>query len=80
MTKKNITAWRDFIATEHFKAGIEHLRKNYCPNIRTKGTQVELVESCLSHAAYLQALNDVTEVLPLYPEKSETQQDDTLQS
>jgi hypothetical protein len=78
MNKKNISAWRDFIETEHFKAGIEHLRKVYCPSISTKGSQVELVESCLSHAAYLRALDDITEVLPLYPDKSETQQDDTL--
>lgn len=80
MTKKNITAWRDFVATEHFKAGIEHLRENYCPTIRNRGSQVELVESCLSHAAYLAAIKDLSNVLPLYPEKSETQQDDTLQS
>lgn len=78
MNKKNISAWRDFIETEHFAAGIEHLRKNYCPSIRTKGTQVELVDSCISHAAYLRALDDVAEVLPLYPDKSETQEKDTL--
>jgi hypothetical protein len=78
LTRKDITEWRDFIGSEAFVRGIQHLEKLYSPSIRTKGTHPELIESCISRSSYLKALDDIAEVLSTYPEVESKSDEPTL--
>jgi hypothetical protein len=78
LSRKDINAWRDFIATEAFHRGIAHLSKFYTPSLSAAGTDIQMVRNSVAYASYLKALDDVEQVLSTYPEKETESDEPTL--
>lgn len=55
-------SWRTFTATPEFKTGIDYLKEIHAPSVKGK-TALELMEAGLKWGAYIEALNDITDVL-----------------
>lgn len=65
LPRKTIMAWRDFAGTYEFIQGIDWLRHN---RKRASGTTpTELIESAVGWSNYMDALDDVQDVLTELP-------------
>lgn len=64
---KTVRAWRSFAESIHFQAGIDWLRHN---RKRVTGpTPGDLIESAISWAGYMDALDDIQDKLTEIPKK-----------
>lgn len=72
-------AWRAFTATPEFRQGVDFLKENQSPKVAGK-TSLELMETALKWGAYIEALNDITEILCEIQKPSDSAEDAGLEA
>lgn len=79
LSKKTVMAWRAFVQTPEFAAGLTHLKELRTPSVRGK-TAVELLEAAGKWGAYFEALDDLTDVIAHVPTADKSAEDSGLET
>lgn len=77
LDKKIAGSFRDFASEGYLIHGLEYLRRYHCPKV-SKGAPEAMMHDSINLQGYLQALDDVENILTALPEKETRDREDSL--
>lgn len=79
LDKKVAGAFRDFASDGALIIGLDYLRRYHAPKL-SRGTPETMMHDAINLQGYMQALDDVENVLTTLPKKQTQEQDDLLET
>ncbi len=79
LSKETVMAWRAFAQTKAFADGIQHLQEERKISVKGKDATA-LIQEGLTWGSYMEALQDLTDVLSNIPKAEKSAEDSGLES